>query len=71
MRHHGIHSPKVKSGQLGGAYWPGEVVTSQVDAEQREAAILAALVEAKVITQAQVDAFRDIHDRLGKAGLMP
>jgi len=40
-------------------------------ATEREAAILAKLVETQAITQAEADGFRPIHDRLGAAGLMP
>jgi hypothetical protein len=47
-----------------------EVVNSGGNANEREAAILAALVAEKVITQQQADAFTDIHDRLGASGLM-
>ena len=47
-----------------------EVTNQYPDATARENAILAALVEAGTITQAQADAFNDIHDRLGAAGLM-
>jgi mono/diheme cytochrome c family protein len=48
-----------------------EIMNSGKDATEREAAISAELVKAQTITQAQADAFGDIHDRLGKAGLMP
>ena len=48
-----------------------EVVQSGGNATEREATILAALVEEKIITQAQADAFTDIHDRLGNSGLIP
>ena len=48
-----------------------EVVNSGENANEREAAILAALVAEKNITQQQADAFPDIHDRLGASGLMP
>jgi mono/diheme cytochrome c family protein len=48
-----------------------EVVNSGGNANEREAAILAALVAEKIITQQQADAFTDIHDRLGASGLMP
>lgn len=41
------------------------------DATEREAAMLAEVVKAGTISQAQADAFQDIHDRLGTAGLMP
>lgn len=48
-----------------------EVVNSGGNANEREAAVLAALVAEKTITQQQADAFTDIHDRLGASGLMP
>lgn len=48
-----------------------EIVNSGKDATEREAAIIDALVAANIITQDQADAFPDIHDRLGAAGLMP
>lgn len=48
-----------------------EVINSDGNASEREAAILTALVEAGTITQAQADAFTDIHNRLGASGLMP
>jgi mono/diheme cytochrome c family protein len=48
-----------------------EIVNSSNDANEREAAIIAALLADNIITQAQADVFPDIHDRLGSAGLMP
>ncbi len=48
-----------------------EITNSGKDANEREAAVIAALVAEKIITQAQADAFPGIHDRLGTAGLMP
>lgn len=48
-----------------------EVITSGGNATEREATILSALVNDRVITQEQADAFGDIHDRLGASGLMP
>jgi len=48
-----------------------EIRNSGGNATERETAVFAALVEANAITQAQADAFREIHDKLGTAGLMP
>jgi len=48
-----------------------ELLNSGKSADEREAAVKAALVAAGTITLAQADAFQDIHDRLGKANLMP
>ena len=48
-----------------------EVLKVGSSATEREAAMLAELVKIGTITQAQADAFREIHDRLGAAGLMP
>ena len=48
-----------------------EVMNSGGSTTEREAVILAVLVDEKIITRAQADAFTDIHDRLGASGLMP
>ena len=48
-----------------------DIMNSGGNATEREAAILAALVDENFINLAQADAFTDIHDRLGISGLMP
>ena len=48
-----------------------EVVNSGVNANERETETLTALVDEKIITQQQANAFTDIHDHLGASGLMP
>lgn len=48
-----------------------EVLNSSGSANEREAAILTALVKEQIITQEQAEAFTDIHDRLGSSDLMP
>lgn len=48
-----------------------ETRTSGSTTTQRESIVLKALVDSGVITQLQADAFLEIHDRLGAAGLMP
>ncbi len=48
-----------------------EAFSSTQSATEREAAILASLVNEQVITAVQAEEFTDIHDRLGASGLMP
>jgi mono/diheme cytochrome c family protein len=47
-----------------------EMANSTLAANEREAAMLAELVKAQTLTQAQAAAFQELHDRLHEAGLM-